>query len=846
MIPTPNLEQLLRGCNVAREADRELTALIAEVVRLTEELAAREREIEQQSAHTLRCVCNAIDDVRGIELSAKAELESRISHRLKHDPKPEADVDAGEHQTPSPAESVTVDTPPASSLERDTMQCQDSISGCLATNDIDIVYRCVLASGHPGSHKTEGGLEWQPARDTPLASSSGDKLALALKALQESYIKLTGIWPPRLQEVSEAKVAIRQAIDTLSEPQEDWKAKYESAQAELDNPLFMYAGGRIRREAIACRNEEIDAYASKSIALQKIIGVQGAGERNEHVESRARELVQAEIERDRLKREILAAGNSEFDWSVLERLDRLEEAEAERDRLRAELDAAHKALGSAKALDKCETLAAKATVAMTQARMADRLDFEARNLRTENQRLQAARDTSKDCHFTIQLNAMYLDAVEYHENAIEGTGEKRAFRDAAYENWPRIFAMLQGKSADGQRTWHDFSRNARFFVWGFNPNDVIWFDTDKPTAVDAGGNTQTLESVLDHGVVGNEWIELRQPSKSEEAPADCWVVLNCWDVIKVDDMTCAQALDNPWRFPASETIGKSVGHQIIKRRVIKSRDIAKLQAENAELKTENARLNPLAGDAGAFRLRAESAEKQLAEAKAALTIAKQQNEAGLRSLRESGTRIAELKERASDIDKYRGESQIFRDERDRWRQAFGKARGLLSRVLGFFEDIKHGKATGFDKKALIDFLAKYPETTSWICLQCGLRFATREIVEHHAAQHGPGARFGCGNEFYSIPRDDLHKPAPKPDDACVWCRHPESEHGKPGESPMGTPTDRLCPVPGVSSQFYTPKKALQPDAVEAALTGLRRWDDDKPFSKWVIACIEALVAKVRK
>lgn len=39
---------------------------------------------------------------------------------------------------------------------------------------------------------------------------------------------------------------------------------------------------------------------------------------------------------------------------------------------------------------------------------------------------------------------------------------------------------------------------------------------------------------------------------------------------------------------------------------------------------------------------------------------------------------------------------------------------------------------------------------------------------------------------------------------CVWCKHPESEHGKPGESPMGKLTDRLCPVPGVSSQFYTP------------------------------------------
>lgn len=42
------------------------------------------------------------------------------------------------------------------------------------------------------------------------------------------------------------------------------------------------------------------------------------------------------------------------------------------------------------------------------------------------------------------------------------------------------------------------------------------------------------------------------------------------------------------------------------------------------------------------------------------------------------------------------------------------------------------------------------------------------------------------------------------DKLCVWCKHPESEHGHAGASPLGKPTDRLCPVDGVTSQFYTP------------------------------------------
>jgi hypothetical protein len=40
-------------------------------------------------------------------------------------------------------------------------------------------------------------------------------------------------------------------------------------------------------------------------------------------------------------------------------------------------------------------------------------------------------------------------------------------------------------------------------------------------------------------------------------------------------------------------------------------------------------------------------------------------------------------------------------------------------------------------------------------------------------------------------------------DLCMWCRRPEGEHGPPGETALGGPDGRLCPGPGVSSQFFT-------------------------------------------
>ena len=41
---------------------------------------------------------------------------------------------------------------------------------------------------------------------------------------------------------------------------------------------------------------------------------------------------------------------------------------------------------------------------------------------------------------------------------------------------------------------------------------------------------------------------------------------------------------------------------------------------------------------------------------------------------------------------------------------------------------------------------------------------------------------------------------------CEWCGRPKDEHGPPGESPLGKPADRLCPVPGVSSQSWTQRR----------------------------------------
>lgn len=52
---------------------------------------------------------------------------------------------------------------------------------------------------------------------------------------------------------------------------------------------------------------------------------------------------------------------------------------------------------------------------------------------------------------------------------------------------------------------------------------------------------------------------------------------------------------------------------------------------------------------------------------------------------------------------------------------------------------------------------------------------------------------------------------------CMFCRRPEDEHGPPGEGFHAHPTDRLCPVPGVTSQyFYSKARQHHNFAVRAA------------------------------
>lgn len=45
---------------------------------------------------------------------------------------------------------------------------------------------------------------------------------------------------------------------------------------------------------------------------------------------------------------------------------------------------------------------------------------------------------------------------------------------------------------------------------------------------------------------------------------------------------------------------------------------------------------------------------------------------------------------------------------------------------------------------------------------------------------------------------------------CAWCGFAEAAHGAPGASAMarekGQPHWRMCPIEGVTSQFYTTRK----------------------------------------
>ena len=75
---------------------------------------------------------------------------------------------------------------------------------------------------------------------------------------------------------------------------------------------------------------------------------------------------------------------------------------------------------------------------------------------------------------------------------------------------------------------------------------------------------------------------------------------------------------------------------------------------------------------------------------------------------------------------------------------------------------------------------------------------------------------------------------------CVWCGRPEEEHGPPGVSPhgLGTSTDRLCPVNGVTSQFFTPphkKPRLDLAVLRAANAERRRLKEAAEGGWWEVS-----------
>ncbi len=79
----------------------------------------------------------------------------------------------------------------------------------------------------------------------------------------------------------------------------------------------------------------------------------------------------------------------------------------------------------------------------------------------------------------------------------------------------RQLESMRQQLASPDEKWNQFSADARFFVWGYDANDIVWFDHDHEKMVDKDGNLQTLETVLDHSEFGNEWMELSQPKRSE-------------------------------------------------------------------------------------------------------------------------------------------------------------------------------------------------------------------------------------------------------------------------------------------------------------------------------------------
>lgn len=70
------------------------------------------------------------------------------------------------------------------------------------------------------------------------------------------------------------------------------------------------------------------------------------------------------------------------------------------------------------------------------------------------------------------------------------------------------------------------------------------------------------------------------------------------------------------------------------------------------------------------------------------------------------------------------------------------------------------------------------------------------------------------------------------DKPCQWCGKAWDEHGEPGKAPTATSRrDRLCPVPGVTSQFYVPKK--EPESTTNPPMGtMYAWKSAVQFMGW--------------
>lgn len=67
---------------------------------------------------------------------------------------------------------------------------------------------------------------------------------------------------------------------------------------------------------------------------------------------------------------------------------------------------------------------------------------------------------------------------------------------------------------------------------------------------------------------------------------------------------------------------------------------------------------------------------------------------------------------------------------------------------------------------------------------------------------------------------------------CRWCGKSFDEHGEPGASPMKkTRHDRLCPVEGVTSQFFAPK-IEPPSIVNPPMRTMYAWKAVTQFIQW--------------